>query len=70
MLDFVCVHSTGSPPPPSVLGRYEVGPRVGGGGMADIYVAALPFIGCAMVLVGLLILFPDIALWLPRLGTG
>jgi TRAP-type mannitol/chloroaromatic compound transport system permease large subunit len=36
--------------------------------MADIYVAALPFIGCAMVLVALLIVFPDIALWLPSLG--
>jgi tripartite ATP-independent transporter DctM subunit len=38
--------------------------------MSDIYVAALPFIGCAMLLVALLIAVPDIALWLPRLGGG
>ncbi|MEM7190347.1 MAG: TRAP transporter large permease [Pseudomonadota bacterium] len=36
--------------------------------MRDIYVAALPFMGCAMFLVLLLILFPGIALWLPGLG--
>lgn len=26
------------PPPPTQLGRFEVGPRVGGGGMANVYV--------------------------------
>ena len=36
--------------------------------MRDIYVAALPFMGCAMLLVGLLIIWPEIALWLPSLG--
>ena len=36
--------------------------------MRDIYVAALPFMGCSILLVGLLILFPQIALWLPSLG--
>ena len=36
--------------------------------MRDIYVAALPFIGCTILLVGLLIVFPGIALWLPGLG--
>ncbi len=36
--------------------------------MRDIYVAALPFMGCAIFLVGLLIIWPDIALWLPNLG--
>jgi hypothetical protein len=35
--------------------------------MTDIYVAALPFIGCAMLLVGLLILEPGLALWLTRI---
>jgi tripartite ATP-independent transporter DctM subunit len=34
--------------------------------MRDIYVAAFPFILCSLILVGLLILFPWIALWLPR----
>lgn len=33
--------------------------------MRDIYMSALPFIGCALALVGLLILFPAIGLWLP-----
>ncbi|MBX2837734.1 MAG: TRAP transporter large permease [Gammaproteobacteria bacterium] len=36
--------------------------------MRDIYVAALPFMACAILLVGLLIIWPDIALWLPNLG--
>lgn len=36
--------------------------------MRDIYIAALPFMGCALLLVVLLILFPQIALWLPNLG--
>ena len=36
--------------------------------MRDIYVAALPFMACAILLVGLLIIWPNIALWLPGLG--
>lgn len=36
--------------------------------MRDIYISALPFIGCTMLLVAMLILFPGIALWLPGLG--
>ena len=37
--------------------------------MRDIYVSAIPFIGCSMFLVVLLIIFPNIALWLPSLGN-
>jgi tripartite ATP-independent transporter DctM subunit len=33
--------------------------------MREIYVAAFPFILCSLLLVGLLILFPALALWLP-----
>jgi len=33
--------------------------------MRDIYMAAIPFILCSMVLVALLIFFPALALWLP-----
>ncbi|MEO1676569.1 MAG: TRAP transporter large permease [Pseudomonadota bacterium] len=33
--------------------------------MRDIYAAALPFIGCSLVLVALLIFYPSLALWLP-----
>lgn len=36
--------------------------------MRDIYVAALPYMGCAIFLVGLLIIWPEIALWLPGLS--
>ena len=36
--------------------------------MRDIYVAALPFMGCAILLVAMLIFFPGIALWLPGLS--
>jgi tripartite ATP-independent transporter DctM subunit len=35
--------------------------------MRDIWVAALPFIGCSLLLVGLLIAMPGLALWLPGL---
>jgi tripartite ATP-independent transporter DctM subunit len=37
--------------------------------MRDIYIAALPFIGCSILLVGLMIIWPGIALWLPSLGN-
>ncbi|MGY9048662.1 C4-dicarboxylate ABC transporter permease [Puniceibacterium antarcticum] len=33
--------------------------------MREIYTAAFPFIGCSLLLVVLLILFPQLALWLP-----
>lgn len=35
--------------------------------MKDIYLSAMPFIGCSLVLVALLVAFPQIALWLPSL---
>ncbi len=36
--------------------------------MGEIYVSALPFMACAILLVGLLIVWPQIALWLPSFG--
>jgi TRAP-type mannitol/chloroaromatic compound transport system permease large subunit len=33
--------------------------------MRDIYLAAIPFILCSLLLVALLIIFPPLALWLP-----
>ena len=33
--------------------------------MRDIYVSAIPFMGCALLLVVLLVAFPQLALWLP-----
>ncbi len=35
--------------------------------MRDIYVSAFPFIGCSLLLVALLIIWPPLALWLPGL---
>ncbi len=35
--------------------------------MRDIYGAAIPYMGCSILLVALLILFPQLALWLPGL---
>lgn len=35
--------------------------------MKEIYVAAMPFILCSLFLVGLLVAFPQLALWLPSL---
>ena len=37
--------------------------------MRDIYVAALPFIACSLLLVGLLIALPGLATWLPNIGS-
>lgn len=36
--------------------------------MREIYSAAVPFILCSLILVALLVAFPQIALWLPGLG--
>jgi tripartite ATP-independent transporter DctM subunit len=36
--------------------------------MRDIYLAALPFIACVMLLIGLIIVFPPIATWLPAVS--
>ena len=33
--------------------------------LRDIYISALPYMACAMLLVGLLVVWPEIALWLP-----
>ena len=35
--------------------------------MRDIYTAAFPYMGCALLLVVLLVIFPQLALWLPGL---
>ncbi len=35
--------------------------------MRDIYVSAFPYMGCSLLVVGLLILAPQLALWLPGL---
>ena len=35
--------------------------------MSDIYMAALPFLGCDLIVMILLFVFPSLALWLPSL---
>lgn len=37
---------------------------------AEICLAALPFIGCALLVVVLMVIYPEIAIWLPFLGRG
>ena len=34
----------------------------------EICLAALPFMGCALLLTLLIVIFPDLAVWLPWLG--
>lgn len=36
--------------------------------MRDIYLAGMPFIACVLLLIGLIIVFPPIATWLPALA--
>jgi tripartite ATP-independent transporter DctM subunit len=36
--------------------------------MRDIYLAGMPFIACVMLLIGLIIVFPPLATWLPRIS--
>jgi len=55
-------------PPFGLLLFVMKGVSAPGTSMRDIYMAAMPFMGCAMLLVALLIVFPQIALWLPGLG--
>jgi tripartite ATP-independent transporter DctM subunit len=39
-----------------------------GTSMRDIYLSAMPFIACVLLLIALIILFPPLATWLPRLS--
>jgi len=40
--------------------------RPRGGPITDIFVGVMPFLGVYMLAVGLLLVWPDIALWLVR----
>jgi tripartite ATP-independent transporter DctM subunit len=39
-----------------------------GTSMRDIYLAGMPFIGCVMLLIALIIVFPPLATWLPAMS--
>lgn len=55
--------------PPVGLNLYVVQAVRGGGRFADLCLGALPFVGMMLVMIALLIAFPNLALWLPSLLT-
>lgn len=66
----VCIE-VGTTSPPVGLGLFTMkGVAPPGTTMGEIYRAALPFIYCDLVAIVLIIVFPGIALWLPRLTMG
>jgi TRAP-type C4-dicarboxylate transport system permease large subunit len=36
--------------------------------MKDIYLAAMPFIACVLLLIAMIIVFPPLATWLPKMS--
>lgn len=38
--------------------------------MKEIYMASIPYIICSLILVALMVMFPDIVIWLPGLSVG
>lgn len=52
--------------PPIGVNLYVVHGVRGRGSMNDVIVGALPFVATMFVMLALLMIFPDIALWLPR----
>jgi TRAP-type C4-dicarboxylate transport system permease large subunit len=51
--------------PPVGLNLYVVQAVRGGGRFADLCIGSLPFVAAMIVMIGLLIAFPQLALWLP-----
>jgi len=51
--------------PPIGLNLFVVQSVYPGGRFGDICLGSIPFVGAMLVMIGLLIAFPDIALWLP-----
>jgi TRAP-type mannitol/chloroaromatic compound transport system permease large subunit len=43
----------------------DTGQRVETGTINDVYIGVLPFMACMAIVIGLIIVFPDLALWLP-----
>ena len=56
--------------PPVGLNLYVVQGMRERGPVTDVIRGALPFVFAMLVLIGLLMAFPDIALWLPRYVMG
>jgi C4-dicarboxylate transporter, DctM subunit len=53
--------------PPVGLNLYVVQAVRGKGAFGELCLGALPFVGAMIVMIGILIAFPDLAMWLPRL---
>lgn len=66
MLMLVSLEMSLTTPPFGLLLFVMMGVAPPGTRLGDVVRAALPYLGCNLVLVALLILFPAIALWLPR----
>jgi TRAP-type C4-dicarboxylate transport system permease large subunit len=56
--------------PPVGLNLYVVQGMRGRGPVSDVIRGALPFVFAMLVLIGLLMAFPDIAMWLPNAVMG
>ena len=52
--------------PPDGINLYVIQGLRGGGSMNDVFIGVMPFFLCMMILIVLLIAFPQIALWLPN----
>ncbi|MFD2815058.1 TRAP transporter large permease [Paracoccus aerius] len=55
--------------PPVGINLYVVQAIRKRGGMGDVIIGSLPFVAAMFILIGLLIAFPQIALWLPSLSN-
>ena len=56
--------------PPVGINLFVVQGVRGRGGIHDVMFGAAPFVVTLMVMIVLLVLFPEIAMWLPNLGVG
>ncbi len=57
--------------PPVGMNLFVVqGVRKGEGDFSDVMYGAMPYVGIMMIFVGLLVFFPEIALWLPTTMSG
>ena len=52
--------------PPIGVNLYVIQSVRGEGSMSDVIRGAVPFIGAMLVMIALLLIFPQIALWLPQ----
>jgi tripartite ATP-independent transporter DctM subunit len=56
--------------PPVGLNLYVVQGMRSRGPIRDVIIGALPFVGAMLALLGLLMVFPQLALWLPKMVMG